>query len=726
MKQLTLIFLVILLNTNSYSQVKTSQDYGRKKVGLVLSGGGAKGVAHIGVIKVLEKAGIPIDYIAGTSMGAIAGGLYSIGYSAKDLENIIFKNNWIELLSDNLPRQDKLLSERELNDQYLFTVPFTKDNKIKLPFGIIQGQNIFNLLNELTIGFHDSTSFDTFPTPFACVAFDVVKGKEVIIRNGNLPLALRSSMSIPGVFTPVKRDGMLLIDGGVINNFPVDVVRAMGADIVIGVDLSSGMREEEEINSIVDILDQITSYMWRETYLKNKIDCDLYLHPGLKNYTAASFSDEAIRDLVHIGEEDALKNWDKIQILKSKIGISKDFNYSRKIKSQVSDSSLFKIGKIEIDGISIIDADFLLKKMEISEYSELNLIDLNKAIRTIRGVGIFSQVTYRVMEEAPYTLSIYATKKVTNTINLGLRFDTEEMIAALLNTTINTNGFIRATAQITSRLSKSPYIKLNASLGKIFLGQVGFSYMYRYNYFDAKNEENEFEEVKYSQNQMILSFSGLGLKNFKSSAGIEYEHFTGNVFTKPIHFFNYFLSTFYETLDNLYLPNSGCSFKAKYTIYTDNLTNYNGSNAFSSAKFNFLYAYPITKHLTLLPGVNGRFLFGNEIPFPYLNYIGGNIPGRYIDQQIPFSGVNQIISTGNIVMTGNLNLRLQIFKNNYITAKGNIGYDSGKISHIFSENKYWGAALSYTIDSFFGPIEMEFSSSSINKFGVYLNCGKYF
>ena len=212
----------------------------RKKVGLVLGGGGAKGAAEIGVLKVLEEADIPIDYIVGTSIGSIVGGLYSIGYNAHELDSLYRSQDWLFLLKDEVNRKDWTFLSREEREKYLLHVSLSGKKKPSLLSGAVAGQNIYNLFSNLTIGYHNVPSFSKLPIPFSCVAVDIVSGNEVILDSGSLPMAMRSSMSIPGVFLPVERGNGLLIDGGALNNFPADIVKKMGADILIGVDLSTG------------------------------------------------------------------------------------------------------------------------------------------------------------------------------------------------------------------------------------------------------------------------------------------------------------------------------------------------------------------------------------------------------------------------------------------------------------------------------------------------------
>ena len=237
MKHLFLTIALLLSFTVSPTDAHTYPS--RKKVGLVLSGGGAKGMAHIGAIKVIEEAGIPIDYVVGTSMGSIIGGLYAIGYTPEQLDSMVRVQDWMFLLSDQIQRKDMNLMEREADEKYVISVPFSKKAIKDVTGGLIKGQNIDNLFSELTLGYHDSLSFNKLPIPFACVAENLVKGQEYVFHDGVLSTAMRASMAIPGVFTPVRLDSMVLVDGGVVNNYPVNVAKQMGADIIIGVDVQS-------------------------------------------------------------------------------------------------------------------------------------------------------------------------------------------------------------------------------------------------------------------------------------------------------------------------------------------------------------------------------------------------------------------------------------------------------------------------------------------------------
>ena len=222
----TLSFVALPLEAQQNAQV-------RPKVGLVLSGGGAKGLAHVGVLKVLEEAGLNIDYIGGTSMGSIVGGLYAIGYDADSLEKLVLESDWDRLLSDDISRRNLSIEEKPDNDRFFVTFPL-KERKLNLPVGMITGQNIENMFAELCTHISHIRDFDKFSIPYLCIGTDVESGKEMVFHQGYLPACMRASMAIPSVFSPKEIDGRLYVDGGVVNNFPAEHVKAMGADILIG------------------------------------------------------------------------------------------------------------------------------------------------------------------------------------------------------------------------------------------------------------------------------------------------------------------------------------------------------------------------------------------------------------------------------------------------------------------------------------------------------------
>lgn len=266
MRRLVTIVCWMMLFLTSFAQ-------DRPKIGLVLGGGGAKGAAQVGVLKHIEEAGVPIDYIVGTSIGSIIGGLYSVGYRSQQLDSLFTNMDWEELFSGSLK-------------------------------GTQQVSDIF----EAWLNLPDSVDFDSLPIPFRCVATDINTTQEVVISHGNMAKALRASMAIPGAFKPVKWDDMLLVDGGMHNNLPVDVAKEMGADVIIAIDLTQNKHEDrtfslKETFGIGGILDWIVSRPDWKKYNKNRKMADIYINPDLKGYNATSFSPRDIRNMIFIGEE---------------------------------------------------------------------------------------------------------------------------------------------------------------------------------------------------------------------------------------------------------------------------------------------------------------------------------------------------------------------------------------------------------------------------------------
>lgn len=309
------IYMFLLLV--AFPPVATAQER-RLKVGLVLGGGGAKGAAHAGALKVIEETGIPIDYIAGTSIGSIVGGLYSCGYRSDSLQAMFRSQEWTSLLADRSDSlRNKLVSTND-GITYVMGFPIKRQGTGAgtKRHGAVRGDSIVALLDAM-IGITDSISFDSLPIPFRCVAVDCITMKEVVMGSGKLSTAMRASMAIPGAYKPVVRGPMTLVDGGMLNNLPVDVVRAMGADVVIAIDLTQNKHEDrKEHTNITEFLGIGGILNWVETrpdlkkYAENRADADVYINPDLKGFGAASFRPGAIEEMITLGY-DAAKDQEK-------------------------------------------------------------------------------------------------------------------------------------------------------------------------------------------------------------------------------------------------------------------------------------------------------------------------------------------------------------------------------------------------------------------------------
>lgn len=716
-------------------------DERRPKVGVVLSGGGAKGVAHIGILKVLEEAGMPIDYIAGTSMGAIIGGLYAIGWTTSELDSLVRNQDWAALLSDKLSRNDQLLAEKEAKDTYLLSVPLSLTKKFSIPSGVLAGQSVLNLLNEMTLGYHDDDlNFDSLPIPFACVAYDMVKGQEVVFRSGNLPRAIRASMSIPGAFVPVSLDGMALVDGGIYNNFPVDVVREMGADIVIGVDLASEKPvNEETLQSFGGLFNQVTSILGRERYTENLKHVDLYLHPDVYPYSSSSFSASAVDSLLLRGERCARQHWEDIVALQERVYTGSDYMTSRK-RILVNDSDSLQVGTIEFVGLTNNEERFMRRALGIREHTTVTKGELYNAIGKVRGSGAFSFVTYTLESKPPYALQITVNEKQPAAVNIGFRFDSEEMASILLNSTLTLRGLQGPKLGFTLRLNENPYLKLDFLSSNILRGRLGLSYMFRSNNYQLYKNGRQYTNVTFGQNRVELFFSLANPRWFNPRIGINYEHFNYNSFlfvsdadrlaVTPKGFVNYFLMGDLETFDNHYFPTRGISAYAKATLHTDNGYSYEGTAPFGSLAYHVRYAFSPAKFLTVIPSIWGRSLIGQPVAYSYYNYIGGEVAGRYMEQQVPFVGIHHMEEANRSLITFQAEVRARVASNHYVSVKAAYGLQNRTFFGMFTRaarpDDMWGVGVQYSYASPIGPISLQFDYSDLSRFGAYFSLGKTF
>ena len=684
--------------------------YARKKVGLVLGGGGAKGVSHIGVLKVLEEAGIPIDYIAGTSMGAIVGGLYAIGYSATEIDSMVASQDWQLLLSDRVKRDNLTFPEKENSERYVISLPFGIEKKDRLVGGMIKGQNLQNLFSNLTIGYHDSVDFNSFPIPFACVAVNLVDGKDFVFRKGSLPIAMRASMAIPAAFTPVKLDSMVLVDGGLNNNYPADVVKTMGADIVIGVDLgTSDLKNLQHLNSTIGVVGQIVALHGYEKYVHNTEITDLLIRPNTSPYNSASFTTAALDTLIMRGEEAARKQWNELLTLKEKIGSDSISTNTRSNAIVLKPHDSFLIRKIYFEGADPRDEKWLLQISQLKENSWISLQKLHHAMSILIGTNAYSNVSYKLTGEDARDLHLIVEPKSASAVNVGLRFDSEEIIAVLLNGTFDYHTKFHSRFSVTGRVGKKTYGRVDYSIERNPLRNLNLSYKFTYQDLDIYHKGEKSLNTTFRNHFAEFSYSDMNWLSFKVQTGIRYEHYNyksvlnnGDLLVdfKPQNFINYFVSTHFETLDRSYYPNRGVSLRANYTVYTDNFVGYQGHTPFSALSAHFLSVIPVTSHFSFLPALYGRILIGRDAAFPYLNAIGGETEGHYLDHQLPFAGINHVEFLDHAFLSLRLQLRQRISSRHYISLIGNYGVHDDNFFNLLKGNHLWGGSLGYaTIES---------------------------
>jgi NTE family protein len=713
----------------------------RPKVGLVLSGGGAKGMAHIGALKVLESAGVPVDYVVGTSMGSIIGGLYAIGYTPEQMDSLVRHQDWGMLLSDRVSRSEQNLLDREASERYVLSMPLRgRGAKPEMFGGLVKGLNLANLFSELTVGYHDSINFHHLPIPFACVSEDIVNGNEVDFHSGILAQAMRASMAIPGVFAPVRMGQKVLVDGGVTNNFPVNVARQMGADIVIGIDVQSNLRPADELETTGSILGQLVNLMGQDMYEMNIDQTDIYIKVDVEGFSSASFNHRDIETLIARGRRAAENHRDTLEALARRLTDNGTLPRRLVPPYPYTDDRRVTIRHIDFEGVSADDKRWLLKRCGLKEDSETSLRQIEKANAVLCANLGYASATYNLPQVGPdtYDLHFALQKREENKINVGIRFDSEEIAALLINATKHFDTKVPSTAYATVRLGKRYAANLRYALEPAPLKALSFSYLWQYNDIELYQNGKHTYNSTFRYHQAEVAFSDVWYRNLRFNVGARYELYDyGKLFTSSTnaydyqldkeHFFSYFFQTQYETQDRMYFPSKGVSLKGSFTMYTDDFVHYDGHSPFYSVKALCSGVIPVTRRFSVLPAVYGRFLIGHDVAYSKANAIGGEVAERFLPQQLPFVGISNVQLTENALVVGSLKLRQRMGRIHYLTLTQNYALSAPRWNRLNHGSGMYGFGVGYGMNSMFGPLEASLNyANHADKVSLYINLGYYF
>ena len=732
-----IILIVTVLMCSTISAQQDSVRMERKKVGVVLSGGGAKGMAHIGVLKVLERAGIPVDVVTGTSMGSIVGGLYAIGYNANSLDSIVREQDWGYVISDRENLRNQSLSDREKQNTYAITTGISIGKKDSSGGGLIRGKNLAELFNKLCIGYTDSLDFSRdLPIPFSCVATNIIDNSEIDFHSGRLPQAMRASMSIPGAFAPVRQGDMVLVDGGLRNNYPVDIAREMGAEIIIGVTVQGDAKEADDIGGTMSILSQIIDVNCKNKYEENIAMSDLHMQVDTHGYGAASFSTTAIDTLIRRGEEEGMRHWDEIMALKKQIGIDDSFRPT--ILHPLRPKAMTERNLVKgytFENMTPQDERFLRQKFNLSnrEYIDANL---EQQITTSMRIDLFYQTAEcRLIQEGDgVRVVLTAGERKSMQFHAGFRFDIEEYAAVLLGLDIPLKTSVPVNTDITLRLGKRIMAKGEITVHPRSFTRPKLSYTFRRNDIDLYVNGDRDYNILYNQFQAEFAPINFNLKNVNLQIGLRWDfmHYRGKLESetsqkltlKNEHFYSYRARLDYNSEDNWYFPTRGSRFKAEYVYLTDNFAKLNGKTGMSDVNANWRTSLTIGDRFTIQPMLYGRLLFGPTTPLVFSNAIGGEWFGHYLEQQMPFAGVGNVEYVQKQFMAVQLQLQQRIGNNHYILLRASGGQQADELENIFDNKTLIGSQLAYYFNTMFGPVGASLGySNRTNKTYFYLNLG---
>lgn len=715
---MALLFLLIF----SVS-VALSQEQKKPKIGLVLSGGGAKGLAHIGVLKVLEEQGIEISYIGGTSMGAIIGGLYATGYNAHQIDSIFKTTDYDALIQDYIPRSSKNFYEKRNDELYALSLPVRR-LRIGIPRALSKGLYNFNMISKLTHNVRHIRDFNRLPIPFLCIATDIETGKQVVLDHGSLPQAIIASAAFPSLYMPIEIDGKLLIDGGVVNNYPIEEVKNMGADIIIGVDVQDGFRNRKALSDATKILVQITNMQMIQKMPKNIEATDIYIKPNIDGFNVISFDQGST--IIQKGEEAARVVIDKLE----KIGNISKVN-SREGTIPLKDS--LQISEIRILPLENYTRSYVIGKLGFRAGKKISYADLGKGINTLNATQNFSSIGYSFEKSgSDDILQMNLTENTTKTyLKFGLHYDGLYKSAVLVNLTQK------------KLLYKNDIVSLDIGLGDNFRYNLdyyvdnGFYWSYgvksRFNTFN-RNVLTDFNDGKllnlYGLNSINIDYTDFSnqiyfqtifAQKFLIGGGLEYKHLKikTNTFqsTNPVLENSDYVSTVaylkYDSYDKKYFPKEGVLFcgDVQTLLYSSDYTN--NFERFSILKGELGYAKTFFKKLTVKLETEAGFTIGEQ-NIKFFDFVMGGYGFNMINNFKQFYGYDFVSLSGNSFIKGAGTLDYEIFRKNHINFTANYANIGAKIfdsDDWYERPDYSGYAFGYGLETIIGPLELKHSWS---------------
>ena len=758
MKRLSFLLAICLLTANVMAQQPNSSQASRPKVGVVLGGGGAKGASHIGVLKYIEELGIPVDYVAGTSMGSIIGGLYALGYDPDEMTELISNIPWNEYIGNKIDRKTMSEESRRRNSTLLLTVPFNL-NSLKnhnpnatllssLPSAYVNNSALINLFNGLCIGYQEAMDFNNMPIPFACVATDLITGEEVVLREGVIPQAMRASMAIPGVFSPVIIGNHVLVDGGLVNNFPADVLREMGADIVIGIEVTSEKTfTAEMLQSLPQVMARLLTNVTNAKRKENRELCDIHIVPDISGYGMLSFTPDAIETLVGRGYTKAQEYRDQLMAIKQQIDQAAGHPVGKELQAPsslnlMSDSVM--ISEININGIDARHNPWMARKGGLEANNRYSKTDIEKAVNIYRGTGCFDDITYNIIEidslhkgssnklSENYALTINMKPAKPHVMGLGTRYDTEEGAALLLKIGLNEKSFSGHKLNLSAKLSYNPRLGAKYTFSIPSIANFNLFYELRNEHYKDRYNYISFINFHYYQQKLGVSVSQFHLLNMMLSGGAyllstTYDKLGLDAESEFLPFLAHnrqavpFLEFQYDNLDDAYFAKHGIYGKIRGELSFDiDSSNYNSQSislAFQS------HITPMDGKVTIIPQVYGRILWGSERYYNLRNFFGGEVAGRHYEHQLPFIGINYAQDGAPIMGVLRCDLRYNFYGNHYLTAMYNILWENYSFFSIYSH----GAGLKYSYNTALGPISLTGQWDSLTqKFSAYFSFGYTF
>lgn len=748
-----LLIMSFFISITVFSQQKDTLDFkGKKpKVGLVLSGGGAKGLAHIGVLKVLEEEGVHIDFIGGTSMGAMIGGLYASGYTASQLDSIFKKVDFDVIVQDNLPRRVKSFYDKESDEKYSITFPF-KNMKFGLPVAFSKGQNTYNLFSQLLYHVRFVEDFNKLPIPFLCIATDIETGEEVILNKGNLVSSILASGSLPGLFYPLEIDGRYLSDGGIVNNYPVEEIRKLDADIIIGVDVQTGFMNRDQLTSAAKLVMQIVNFQMLTTMKDKKEKTDIYIKPNITDFNVVSFAD---------GDQIIQKGITAAENYREQFRQIAEVQGRSQVKIPLKPEKMMKeITSIEIQGSDKYSRAYVLGKLRIKQGDIISFPMFAEGLERLNATQNFKSITYDFKPDLTNEnndecegdeLHIKLEENHIKTFfRFGLHYNELYKSGLLLNLT---HKNIIAKNDVFSAdlvLGDNVRYQIDYYLDNGFYWSFGFRS--RFNQLKALMPANLYKFLPNYQGRNKFNITYFDFTHqaylqtifrqvFTVGAGLEYKYLDINsesimvddVSLNDIYKSSDFWSVYgfltLDTFDKKHFPKKGIYFNGSYKAMVKSKALGKKNEPYSITQGTLGLVKTYFDKLTFRIDNEVGFTVGNSGGM--LDFLLGGYGYNTINNFSHFYGYDFLSISGDSYIKGAVGFDIEVYRKNHFNFYANfanVGDDIyKKTSSWFSKPTYTGYAFGYGMETLIGPIEVKYSwSPETNATFWWVNLGFWF
>lgn len=753
MRHIAVTMAFVLIGVLGWAQTADSE--APPKVGLVLSGGGAKGLAHIGALKVIEEAGVKVDYIGGTSMGAIVGALYASGYSAKELDSIFRVTDFTKLIQDNVPRGAKTFYEKEDSERYALGLPFTNFN-VTFPQAISGGQNIYNELVRLLFHVKDVQDFSKLPIPFLCIGTNVETGEEVLLDHGYLPEAIMASGTFPSLFEPSEIDGDILIDGGVVNNYPIDKIKALGADMVIGVDVQHNLSTRESLSSATEILLQINNYRTVNDMKKKSEETDIYIRPDIDEFSVIDFGRS--KEIVASGEAAAKTKMDDLQLL------AQAQNNIPTENKRIQPMDSLMVNRLIIRGNDRYTRGYIKGKLRFNLAEKIAFDQLKQGINNLSATGNFKAIRYELVSNGLGTDLILKLKENPTKmfLKLSAHYDDLYKSAALINLT--KKNFLMRDDVASFDFILGDHIRYNMQyyLDKGYYWSFGINSKFtdfdedinfaliRSN-FDVPDVSNIREislDVTDLTNQIYLQT--VLREEFAGTLGLEHRFLrystrtlnqldpdvpddmvesSERTFFENSNYFSTFGKITLDTYDDKYFPTKGLLFNSDFHFYILSSDFNNNFEEFSVGKARLGTVIPLAHNLSFNVEAEGGLKFGTSAVTSF-DFVLGGFGNDFVNNFIPFFGYDFLSVIGNSFVKAYGRLDYRFAPKNHLLFSANFANvedDLFRTGNWFTEPSFTGYGIGYGFESFLGPIQVYYSwTPEINNDSIFFSVGYWF